>query len=217
MVCRGVAAEQVVVRQGKVLLQKAGGPVPLDQDLQLSAELKVSTNGTFFVCGGPARPLREGQALSADGLLTSPDGSAAPVFDHVAMRQGKPCLVKDGVISALTTELRLGDGSRVTPEGVRVARDGRRSRMLDGQWFRLDGQALPAKDTVLLKDGAVIVQKDGSTLTLRPAQSLMMNDGTKVFGNGSLVFSDGRKKVLVEGERLTLDGVGGAGKPPPPQ
>jgi hypothetical protein len=88
-----------------------------------------------------------------------------------------------------------------------VSRDGKTTRILDGQIFKLDGSALPAKDSATLKDGKVVVQKDGSLLPVQPRQSIMMSDGTKVFGDGSVIMKDGKKVTLSEGQTLVLDGV----------
>jgi hypothetical protein len=51
------------------------------------------------------------------------------------------------------------------------------------------------------------VQKDGSTLSLRPDQSIMMSDGTKVMGNGVVIWRDGNAATLIEGQVLVIEGV----------
>ena len=80
-------------------------------------------------------------------------------------------------------------------------------RLMDGQLLTLEGSLLPARDTVILLGGKVSVQKDGSTLPLRPTQSLMMSDGTKVLGNGTVVRRDGTTLTLTEGQLLIVEGV----------
>jgi hypothetical protein len=35
----------------------------------------------------------------------------------------------------------------------------------------------------------------------------MMNDGTKVFGDGTVIMKDGTSRKLAEGEVLTVEGV----------
>jgi hypothetical protein len=203
----GVPVDRVLVKDGKVVAVQAGKTVELEKEIALPGEIKVMTNAVFTVRGGRERPLKEGQVLGADGMLTSPDGSVVPVFDHLAMKNGRPLLTRDGDTAALAAETALGDGSRVTPDGFHLHKDGRRLRLLDGQLLRLDGSAIAARDTVMFKDGQVIVQKDGSLLRVTRGTSLMMNDGTKVFGDGTLVTRDGTKKALVEGEILPLEGV----------
>ena len=38
---------------------------------------------------GKTRHLEAGQILRADGILLNPDGSVMPVFDHIAMSNGR--------------------------------------------------------------------------------------------------------------------------------
>jgi hypothetical protein len=186
---------------------RAGKTEPMTEPVTLPNDIKVATNGTFTVKSGKERQLKEGQVLGKDGMLTSSDGSIEPVFDHVALKAGKMMLVKDGQSSLLTTELRLEDGSRVTPDGTLTTKDGRQRRLLDGQLVRLNGAELPAKDTIILRQGQVWVQKDGSPLKVDPGRSIMMNDGTKVLGDGTVIMKDGKRVKLTEGEILTIEGV----------
>jgi hypothetical protein len=80
-------------------------------------------------------------------------------------------------------------------------------RVIDGQLFTPDGQAIPAVDTVSMQRGKVVVQKDGSLLTVNQGRAIMMNEGTKVFGDGRVVRKDGQSAQLAEGEVLTVQGV----------
>ena len=80
-------------------------------------------------------------------------------------------------------------------------------RLLDGQLLKLDGEALATKDSIQLRQGKVIVHKDGAPLTLSAAQTVMMSDGTKVFGNGSMLKADGTRLTLKEGEIVPVTGV----------
>jgi len=79
--------------------------------------------------------------------------------------------------------------------------------LLDGQFFRLDGRSITAKDSIALNNGKVTVQKDGSLLTVARGRSLMMNDGTKVMGDGTVIMKDGTPRKLAEGETITVEGV----------
>lgn len=197
-----------VTRKGKELLVlKAGRSEPLTQDLDLPHDIKVMTNGFFTVKGGKARELQDGQRLSADGMLASPDGRIAPVIDHIAVKEGKVLVVKDGEGQTIDRPVTLPNGTRVSPDGtVRTAR-GRLHRLVDGQLFTLDGEIIAAKDTITLQEGKVIVQKDGAQFEIEARQSLMMNDGTKVVGDGTVIKKDGTKFKLTEGQVVTVEGV----------
>ena len=43
--------------------------------------------------------------------------------------------------------------------------------------------------------------------TIQPGRSIMMNEGTKVFGEGKVVSKDGTITNLREGQIITIEGV----------
>jgi hypothetical protein len=197
-----------VTRKGKELfVVKAGRSEPLTQDLDLPNDIKVMTNGFFTVKGGKPRELQDGQRLDADGMLASPDGRIVPVVDHIAVKDGKILVVKDGEGQTLDQPMTMPNGTRVLPDGTVKTANGRWNRLLDGQLLRLGGEAIAAKDTITLQDGKVVVQKDGSQFQVEARQSLMMNDGTKVLGDGTVIKKDGTKLKLTEGQILTVEGA----------
>jgi ribosomal protein L21 len=53
----------------------------------------------------------------------------------------------------------------------------------------------------------VIVQKDGSQLTVASGRSITMNDGTKVMGDGTVIRFNGDQTTVKEGQILALEGV----------
>ncbi len=199
--------DQVRVLDGEVIALAEGKSFTPTNSVALPYGVKVMTNLTFTVNAGRERKLMEGQILNKDGMLQSPDGSLVPVMDHITQKDGKVTLVKEGVASVLEGETKLADGSIVMADGTYIEKSGRRTRLLDGQLIKLDGAALPATDTATLTAGKVVIQKDGSQLTLRLAQSIMMADGTKILGDGTVINSDGSTAKLVEGEVLKIEGV----------
>ena len=200
-------ADSVSLRSGQMLALRDGKISPLEGTIKFPNDLKVETNGTFTVKSGKPRKLAEGQSLSRDGTLTSSDGSSAPVVDHLAMKAGKVVIVKDGQSAPLGSPITLPDGTRVTADGGVTFATGKATRLLDGQLLKLDGGTLPAKDTVTLQKGNVVVQKDGSRLPIAKTQSIMMSDGTKVFGDGTVVWKNGNALRLSEGQILEIEGV----------
>jgi hypothetical protein len=200
-------ADRVVFRGGKLLVFKGGESRALEQELKFPGGVTVLTNGTFAVKEGRPRAFKEGQTLSKDGRLLHADGSIETVFDHVAMRRGATFVVKDGESAPVRGEYRLGDGTRVRADGFVFFPDGRQRYLLDGEVLRLEGGAVAAVDTVTLKNGKVIMQKDGSMLTLERGRTMMMSEGTKVFGEGYLIKRDGTRVDLAEGQIILLEGV----------
>lgn len=179
----------------------------LTANLTFPDKVMVSTNGTFKVGKGNDRNLQERQVLRRDGWLVNADGSVQPVVDHVGIKEGRTYIVRDGQASQLTSTMNFPNGMSINPDGSGGNLPGGRTRALDGQLFRLDGSSIQAKDTVTLKNGRVVIQKDGTLITLGSAQMMGMSDGTRVYGNGSLQKQDGSVIQLQEGQTVLIEGA----------
>lgn len=199
--------DEVQFHGGKVLTWPGAKTLLAPDVASLPFAVLVQTNGTFTVQGGKLRTLAEGESIDKDGMLTKAGGTTQPVMDHVAYRRGHVVVVKDGEAGAASAPVKIGDGTTIYPDGKVTTSSGNSRRLLDGEVFRLQGGALPARDTITLQDGKVKVQKDGSLLTVAPGRSIMMNDGTKVFGDGKVVRADGAETQLAEGQIILIEGV----------
>ena len=197
--------EKVIKQDGKVLAVSGGKAAPFEKPIAFPGGVLVSTNGQFTVKKGKVRELKEGQALTAEGVLFNPDGSVAPVTDHIVVRGGKVLVVKDGEPSPLTQNIRLPNGAVLTTDAT-IRSGGRIQRLLDGHLLTLEGKPLQAQDTIGMQKGKVFVFKDGARIELQPAQMIVMNDGTRVYGNGKVVGRDGRTQILKEGDLLLVEG-----------
>ena len=205
-------AQRITMKAGTLVILQGITQLPMTNEVALPHDIRVMTNGTFCVKNGKPRPLEDGQILGADGMLTSRDGTVRPVIDHITLLRGRPVVMKDGEESILPDNLDLPDGQRITADGYLLSKSGVSRKLLDGEIIELGGKTIPAQDTITLKDGKVIVQKDGSSLEVPPGRSIMMNDGTKVFGDGSVVMNDGTKTNLSPDQILKLEGVTPNGK-----
>ena len=201
------APTAVTLKNGRVVDATVAGAPPFTNSVALNSEITVLTNGTFTVSGGAQRSLSEGQILSGEGRLMSPGGKLELVYDHVTIDLGQVTLVKDGKRSPVTAPLTLPTGAKITPEGWVTSADGKRSRLLDGQMVRLSGSVVASRDTITLTGGVVIVQKDGARLRVAGSSSMMMSDGTKVFGTGRVLYRDGREEKLSEGQIIVVEGA----------
>jgi len=209
--CREAGAanggEQVLFKDGFVWLQKEGETVLLEKPIEFPNQVTISTNGTFQVNNHPPRAFEEGQILGADGMLLSPDGRIEPVIDHVALTEGRTQFSINGDPIPVAQDIPLGRDKVLTTDRALIGSDGSWMRVIDGQLFTPDGKSIPAIDTITLQDGKVIVQKEGTQLLIANGRSIMMNDGTKVFGDGQVVGSDGQITQLTEGQIVTIQGV----------
>lgn len=201
------AVDKVQFQGGKILTWPGGKTLLAPDEASLPHAVVVKTNGTFTVQGGKLRSLLEGESIGKDGTLTKPDGTVQPVVDHVALLRGRVVVVKDGEAGAASAPVKIADGTTIYPDGQVTSRSGTSRRLLDGEVFQLQGGALPARDTITLQGGRVKVQKDGSLLTVEPGRSIMMNDGTKVYGDGKIIKADGTESQLAEGKIVVIEGV----------
>src|SRR5437868_1704975 len=199
--------EAVTVRGGEMYSLRGEQAQLLTAELKLPFDVEIKTNGTFQIAAGKERKLEEGQVLIRDGWLLNSDGSIQPVFDHVAMKSGRVIVVRDGEAAPLKEGMTFPNNLRVDPAGWCVYPSGANTRLVDGQLFRLDGTPVPAKDTVSLKNGRVVVQKDGATISLSGIQIMGMRDGTRVQGDGTVRQPDGTMTKLREGQTVFVEGV----------
>jgi hypothetical protein len=190
---------------GKVVAMAKGQAAPFEKPILFPGEVLVNTNGQFSVAKGKVRELKEGQTLTADGVLFNPDGSVGPVFDHVVVRGGKVLVVRDGEGAPLTQNMQLATGGVLAPDAT-IHTPGKILRLLDGHMLKLDGTPLKSQDTIGMQNGKVFVVKDGARYELPPTQIMVMNDGTRVQGNGTVTARDGRVRTLKEGELLLVEG-----------
>jgi len=200
-------SEGVICFTNRTLLQRRGELTLLPDPMTMPGGIKVLTNGTFRVNEGRIRSLEAGQILRADGTLLSPDGSVTPVFDHIAMSNGRVLVFKDGEGAELTAPLTMPDGSIINPDGFYV-RGTRCSRLVDGQLLTLEGASMGGLDTITLINGEVVVYKSGALIHLQsPVQIMGMDDGTRVRADGLVTFRDGTTTQLIEGQTITVEGV----------
>ncbi len=200
-------AERYLFKGGQVWAVQAGEQTLLTKDVDLPNKVTVRTNGTFQVGTYAPRPFAEGQMLGTDGMLTSPNGQIGPVIDHVAMDAGKTVSAVDGGRTAVNQDIVLGTDTRLTPDRVLVGGERGWMRVIDGLLFTPEGGTIPTSDTISLQNGKVVVQKEGTVIPIEPGRSMMMNEGTKVFGDGRVVSKDGQATELAEGQIITIEGV----------
>lgn len=203
----GDEVDGVTVKDNKVFAIRGDKLEILSTNLSLPFDVEATTNGTFTVGEGKERQIKEGQVVRNDGWLLNPDGSIEPVFDHVVMKNGRVYVVRDGQASAISKQFVFPNNITVDPDGTGSNLPGGQTRMQDGQLFRMDGTPVQARDTVTLKDGRVVVQKEGTLIPLSPVQMMGMSDGTRVFGTGRIQKMDGTIIELHEGKTIFLEGA----------
>ncbi len=200
--------ESVTFSKGVLVAVIDGRSVESTNEVSLPKQIVVGTNGVFQVAGGKERTLMEGQVLSRDGRLTSPDGSVVPVEDHVTSKGGRVLLIQDGETRPLASMMQFSDGTRMYPDGRMVTPLNVTRRLLDGQIVRLKESGIESTDTARLDQGKVVLFKDGGRIELRPGQVMAMSDGSRINAQGTIVKRDGSRTALKEGELYKFSGAG---------
>jgi hypothetical protein len=203
----GNDVEAVTVKDKNVFALRGDQREALTGELNFPDKVTVSTNGSFKVAQGKERNLQEGQVLRRDGWLVNPDGSVQPVVDHLGIRNARAYVVRDGQSTPLKETMVFPNGMSVATDGYGSGLPGGRNRLLDGQLFRLDGTVILGKDTVTLKNGSVVVQRDGTLIPVTAGRIMGMNDGTRVRGDGFIQKQDGSTLQLREGQTILIDGA----------
>jgi hypothetical protein len=200
-------AEKVAFRENKIIAWLDGKPTEVTNQVALPFNILIETNGTFSVDGGRARPLQEGDILGRDGMLLKPDGTIGPVMDHLTMNRGQVLRAEDGDAAPPSNALQLGDGTVVQPDRKVITASGSASWLQDGELLQPQGGTFAARDTITMQKGQVIVQKDGSQIVVGPTRSIMMNNGTKVMGDGTIIGFNGERSTVTEGQILPIGGI----------
>ena len=68
----------------------------------------------------------------------------------------------------------------------------------------LDQSKMNKKDCVMMKNGKLLMMKDGKTIDM-PAE-VKLNDGSIVYKNGTVKLSDGTSKAIKNGDSIDMDG-----------
>ena len=204
---RAAEVEKLQFGRNKVWLWQNGLASQTTNEVGLRFGILVRTNGTFTVAGGRTRQLEEGDILGNDGMLLKRDGSITPVVDHMTLNRGRLLVDRDGEFVAPDENVRLGNGIVIRPDRKIIEPIGNVRWILDGELFEAGGAKLPVRDTITMRDGRVLVQKDGSMLAVGQERNIMMNDGTKVYGDGTIIRFNGDRFVLGEGQIVVIEGV----------
>lgn len=123
--------------------------------------------------------------------------------DHVMMMDGKMMVMKDNKVTPLTNEVTLSDGTKVMADGTVLAKDGTKSMLKEGDLLGMDGKPL-VKDHFLMKGGKMVAMVGGKAIMM--TKEIVIDHGTKVLVDGTVMAKDGTKKILKEGQMILTDG-----------
>jgi len=199
--------DYVTMKDGRVYLIENNESAFLEQPLKLTPQLTVLTNGTIKIAGDGEEELNENRRVTLDGFWLNDDGTLVSFQPHYMIKDRVLYFVKSGVFKRVDQDVTFGNGIVLRTDGALLIPDGRLIRLQDGQMLTVTGQTIPALDQVMMIDGKLVLQKDGSIIPLPVRSTIGMSDGTTVTGNGLITRPTGEQFMLDQGQRLTLDGA----------
>jgi RNase P/RNase MRP subunit p29 len=198
--------EYVTMKDGRAYVAAGERGAYLERTLALTPELTVHTNGVIKIAGGGEEQLTESKRVTLDGFWITSDGTLQAFRPHYLMKAGVPYVVKSGELTKLEENVIFPNGNVLRLEGILASRT-RLIRLQDGQRLGLTGEVIPALDHIMMANGKLVLQKDGSIIPLPVVSSMGMSEGTRVTGSGLITTTTGEQFALSDGQRLTVDGA----------
>ncbi len=188
----------VAMKNGKVMSVTDGQKTELTSDVTLSDGTKVTPGGNVTSADGKNWTLKDGEFIDMDGNFMT-----RLIKDGVIKKNGEVMKVTAGEKAALSAELVLADGTKVTPDSKVVSKEGKTWSLKDGDGILSDGRVL-LDGSVLMKDGKPMVVADCMAKPLKDEISL---NGIKVRPDGAVTKKDGGEATLNEGDVIQKDGT----------
>lgn len=145
--------EHVLMKDGKVMLIKDGKMVMMYEDMTMANGTVVSSDGTIKTKDGKTRMLLNGDIIDMKGKITSKKvkedrwvKNHKKMKDHVTMKGGKMMLMKKGELFIIDKNMKLSNGTVVTPNGTINLIDGSSMRMKNGDQIFMDGKVRQKRD-----------------------------------------------------------------------
>ena len=142
-----------------------------------------------------------------DGLKGNPSKMPAKGLamkkDNITMKDGKMMVMKDGKVTPMEQPMKMENGTMVMMDGTLVMKDGTTMKMADDDMITMDGN-LTKRDRLMLKDGKMVVVKDGKSAPME--MEMTLENGSKVMMDGTVVMKDGTTKKIADTEMILMDG-----------
>ena len=140
--------------------------------------------------------------------------------DGYSLKNGKVVMSKGGNEVAVTAEVTLHNGSRLTPDGFIIDRAGKRERFQESRWITLDGDYFDVADADITatdnfdgyyyEGGKVYVMRDHRPEII--TVEITLTDGSRISPDGTFILKDGTRNRMSEGQRVSKQGKPVEGK-----
>lgn len=145
--------DHLMMKDGKMMLIRDGKMVMMYEDMTLANGCIVSSDGTLKTKDGKTRMLLNGDVIDMKGKMTSKKvkddrwvKNHKKMKDHVTMRGGKMMLMKNGELFVIDKNMKLANGTVVTPNGTINMKDGSTMQMKNGDQIFMDGKVKQKRD-----------------------------------------------------------------------
>ncbi len=142
----GAHKDGYTVRGGKVLMMKDGRETPVTAEVTFGNGSRLGLDGFIITREGRRERFQDDRWISLDGDYVVVDATSDD-FDGYYLDGGRVYVMRDNTPVLLTVDFTFGDGSRLSPDGTIVLRDGSRSRLSEGQRVSKEGKAVAGKHT----------------------------------------------------------------------
>jgi len=147
-------------------------------------------------------------AIGTGSLQAQTDSSV----DGVTVKGDTVYCMHGGQLEVLTDNVKLPFNIEVSTNGYFKVGKGQERKLEDGQVLRRDGWLLnrdgstwPVFDYVALKQGQVVVVRDGQSQTL--TKTMTFANHLRISPDGSCIYPNGSSARLVDGQLFRLDGT----------
>lgn len=141
------------VRGGKVVMLKGGHESFVTAEISFRNGSRLLPDGFLVFGDGRRERFEESRWVTLDGddfvVETAYDD-----FDGYWYEGGHVYVMRDRRPTIVIIEITLGDGSRLSPDGTIILRDGTRNRFTEGQRISKEGKTVAAKTTTAAKTPA---------------------------------------------------------------
>ncbi len=193
------AKDGVAMKNGKMMTVKDGEKTEMTDDKTLKDGTKVMKDGSVVSADGTKWSLKDGEMIDWDGKF-----SVHFVKDGVLRKDNKVWEVKAGEKSEASGEITLSDGTKVMADGEVISKDGKKWQLNDGDAVMQDGRVV-AEGSLVGWGEKPLVTDDCAGTPLKEEKAF--SNGNKVQPDGTILFSDGNKGKLADGDVIQKDGT----------
>jgi hypothetical protein len=211
-----MAMDGVTMRNGKMMKYDNGRLIPMDKEITMPSG-KVGLDGTVTLKDGSKVILKDGDIMSQKGELAVAKSDL--LMDGLLKRDGKMMQLDKGKMKALNSEITLGNGAKISPEGNMIMAGNNKVILKEGDFVTMQGDVMMMKgskldskgmesrisnDHLIFTGGRMMVVKNGEPQGM--TADMTMPNGNKVMKNGQIVKKDASKYILREGEKVDMTG-----------